>query len=339
MKVKKLFALALSAVMVLGLAACGDSAANTSTTDTGAATADAGTVTDKTQALSVCLASEPATLDPALNSSVDGATLCLHLFSGLAKWEEDASGNLVIVPDCATELPEGVPNADGTVTYTYTLKDGLKWSDGQDVKAGDFVFAWNLAAGTDLAADYGYMFELVKGYDEIWQSKETGEKDADGNDVNHNGTATFTVNQGTISPRQLRVTGATDASKTYDGTTSTDNASLPDGVTQAYTFTNLGSRLAFSGTIGEASVVKLRFATSSGSAVTVRMHLDGQVTSRCALCLEPVTQEISCDADALFRPGAQEGDDDYPLEGNQVELMPYAREALLLELPMWNSVA
>ena len=183
MKVKKLFALALSAVMVLGLAACGDSAANTSTSDSGAATADAGTVTDKTQALNVCLASEPATLDPALNSSVDGATLCLHLFSGLAKWEEDASGNLVIVPDCATELPEGVPNADGTVTYTYTLKDGLKWSDGQDVKAGDFVFAWNRAAGTDLAADYGYMFELVKGYDEIWESKETGEKDADGNPI------------------------------------------------------------------------------------------------------------------------------------------------------------
>ena len=129
MKVKKLFALALSAVMVLGLAACGDSAANTSTTDTGAATADAGTVTDKTQALNVCLASEPATLDPALNSSVDGATLCLHLFSGLAKWEEDASGNLVIVPDCATELPEGVPNADGTVTYTYTLKDGTSASN------------------------------------------------------------------------------------------------------------------------------------------------------------------------------------------------------------------
>ena len=184
MKMKKLFALALSAVMVLGLAACGDSAANTSANDTGAAaTADAGTVTDKTQTLSVCLASEPATLDPALNSSVDGATLCLHLFSGLAKWEEDASGNLVIVPDCATELPEGVPNADGTVTYTYTLKDGLKWSDGQDVKAGDFVFAWNRAAGTDLAADYGYMFELVKGYDEIWESKETGEKDADGNPI------------------------------------------------------------------------------------------------------------------------------------------------------------
>lgn len=72
----------------------------------------------------------------------------------------------------------------------------------------------------------------------------------------------------------------------------------------------------------------------SGSAVTVRAHIEGKVTSRCAKCLEPVTQDISCQADALFTPGAREGEDEYPLEGYQVDLMPYAREALLLELPM-----
>ena len=65
--------------------------------------------------ISVCIASEPDTIDPALNSAVDGATLTAHLFSGLAKWDQDASGNLVIVADAATSLPEGVENADGTV--------------------------------------------------------------------------------------------------------------------------------------------------------------------------------------------------------------------------------
>ena len=65
------------------------------------------------------------TLDPALNSAVDGATLISHMFSGLAKWEKDDSGALEIVPDCAEELPDGVENADGTVTYTYKLRDGL----------------------------------------------------------------------------------------------------------------------------------------------------------------------------------------------------------------------
>ena len=114
--------------------------------------------------LDVCLASEPQTLDPALNSAVDGATMLAHLFSGLAKWSQDETGKLVVVADCATALPEGVANADGTVTYTYTLKDGLKWSNGEALTAADFEYAWKRAASAELGADYGYMFEVVKGY-------------------------------------------------------------------------------------------------------------------------------------------------------------------------------
>ena len=122
------------------------------------------TVNGSDETISVCLSSEPDTIDPALNSAVDGATLVSHLFAGLAKWGTDEAGNLTIVADCAADLPEGVANDDGTVTYTYTLKDGLKWSDGQDLTAGDFVFAWKRAASEELGADYGYMFEVIKGY-------------------------------------------------------------------------------------------------------------------------------------------------------------------------------
>ena len=122
------------------------------------------TVAGKTDNISVCLASEPDTIDPALNSAVDGATMVSHLFAGLAKWDQDADGKLVIKADCATELPEGVANEDGTVTYTYKLRDGLKWSDGQPLTAKDFEFAWKRAASAELGADYGYMFEQVKGY-------------------------------------------------------------------------------------------------------------------------------------------------------------------------------
>ena len=114
--------------------------------------------------ISVCLSSEPDTLDPALNSAVDGATMIAHLFAGLANWAQDEKGALVIVPECATELPAPVANEDGTVTYTYTLKDGLTWSDGKALTAGDFEFAWKRAASEALGADYGYMFEVVKGY-------------------------------------------------------------------------------------------------------------------------------------------------------------------------------
>ena len=121
-------------------------------------------VDGSTDSISVCIASEPDVLDPALNSAVDGATLDSHLFAGLAKWDQDEDGNLVIVADCATELPEGVENADGTVTYTYTLREGMKWSDGEPVTAKDFAFAWKRAASEELGADYGYMLEVIKGY-------------------------------------------------------------------------------------------------------------------------------------------------------------------------------
>ena len=122
------------------------------------------TVNGSGDTISVCLSSEPDTIDPALNSAVDGATLVSHLFAGLAKWSMDSVGNLVIAPDCAVDLPEGVVNEDGTVTYLYTLKEGLKWSDGQPLTAKDFEFAWKRAASAELGADYGYMFEVIKGY-------------------------------------------------------------------------------------------------------------------------------------------------------------------------------
>ncbi len=141
------------------------------------------TVDGKGDSLPVCLASEPDTIDPALNSAVDGATMLCHLFSGLAKWQQNEDGTLSVVADCVTELPEGKVNDDGTVTYTYTLKDGLKWSDGKPLTAADFEFAWNRAASFDLAADYGYMFEVVKGYAEIWETKDGPEKDEDGNPI------------------------------------------------------------------------------------------------------------------------------------------------------------
>lgn len=128
------------------------------------------TIDGGAQSITVCLASEPQSIDPALNSAVDGATMLAHLFSGIAKWEQDESGKLVVVADSATELPDGTVNDDGTVTYVYQLKENT-WSNGESVKASDFEYSWKRAASAELGADYEYMFSAVKGY---------GEKDVDG---------------------------------------------------------------------------------------------------------------------------------------------------------------
>ena len=170
---KKLLALLLAVAMVLSLVAC----TKTPTTEpTAKPAAGEPAAAMGPSSIAVCLASEPDTIDPALNSAVDGATLVAHLFSGLAKWDQDENGALVIAPDAAKELVEGVVNEDGTVTYTYTLRDGLKWSDGKDVTAADFEYAWKRAASTALGADYGYMFEVVKGYPDELAVKALDEK-------------------------------------------------------------------------------------------------------------------------------------------------------------------
>ena len=104
--------------------------------------------------LKVNLASEPAKVDPALNSSVDGACLDVNLFAGLYTY--DAEGNLQ--PDLADPANPYEVSDDGLV-YTFHLLDGLKWSDGTPVTAKDFEYAWKRCADPKTAADYAYMFD------------------------------------------------------------------------------------------------------------------------------------------------------------------------------------
>ncbi len=125
---------------------------------------DKTTVGGKGDSISVTYGSEPDTLDPALNSAVDGATTLVHTFEGLARWANNGDGTYSIEPACAEEMVEGVTNDDGTVTYTYTLRDGLNWSDGKPLTAKDFEFAWKRAASEELGADYGEMYSVVVGY-------------------------------------------------------------------------------------------------------------------------------------------------------------------------------
>ncbi len=118
------------------------------------------TLANGSDTVRINLASEPDYLDPALNSSVDGACLAVNSFAGLYTY--DAEGNTV--PDLATGYTVSEPAEDGSVTFTVTLKDGLKWSDGSALTAADFEYSWKRAAAEKTASDYGYMFSTFVGY-------------------------------------------------------------------------------------------------------------------------------------------------------------------------------
>ncbi|MDR0839346.1 MAG: peptide ABC transporter substrate-binding protein, partial [Oscillospiraceae bacterium] len=83
-----------------------------------------------------------------------------HVFEGLYKWEDDGTGNAIIVPGQA-ESYDKVENADGTITYTFHLRPGIKWSDGKDVTAGDFEYSLRRLANPDTAADYNYLIDGI----------------------------------------------------------------------------------------------------------------------------------------------------------------------------------
>lgn len=112
----------------------------------------------KVDTLNVYVGSDPDTIDPALNSSVDGATMVIHGFEGLMTL--DKKGTPVVGQAKSYEVSE-----DGKV-YTFHLRDNLKWSDGTPLKASEFVYSWNRAISPDTAADYEYMFDVIAGYEE-----------------------------------------------------------------------------------------------------------------------------------------------------------------------------
>ncbi len=144
---KKVLSLTLASAMVLSLAACGGKTAAPETTaapDAATTAADETTAAETKEAsgtfdIAVCLASEPQSIDPALNSAVDGGIMINHFFEGLAKRVDDGNGNAILAPGQA-ESWEKKPNDDGTVTYTFKMRDGIKWSDGKPVTDGDFVY-------------------------------------------------------------------------------------------------------------------------------------------------------------------------------------------------------
>ncbi len=125
--------------------------------------------------LNVCLASTPDHVDPALNSAVDGASYAVHLFGGLVRYVPSSDGKtLELAPDLAKALPKPVTEGSMT-TYTFELRDGIKFSDGTDIEPSDFVKSWNRAASYTpengptgaLDADYNYMFEVIDGYNSL----------------------------------------------------------------------------------------------------------------------------------------------------------------------------
>lgn len=123
--------------------------------------------------------SEPGTLDPALSQGTHESYLLNHLFTGLLRYDKE--GNLA--PGMAKDMP--TVSEDG-LTYTFTLKDDVKWSNGEPVTAKDFEFSWLRVLDPETASLYAFQLYYVKGgeaYNTVERPGVYYVKDADGNDT------------------------------------------------------------------------------------------------------------------------------------------------------------
>ena len=162
---KKFLALILCLTVVFAFTACGGGGGDSSS-------ADADFVA------TACIASEPETIDPGLISSVDGSTYVNHMFENLMKYvptdeKADESGNVMMTEVDLGQAASYDVSDDGLV-YTFKIRDDAKWSDGEPVKAQDWVYSWQRLVNPDTASDYGYFLDgVVVNAAEI----QAGEKD------------------------------------------------------------------------------------------------------------------------------------------------------------------
>jgi len=92
----------------------------------------------------------PITLDPAIAADFSSYTYVVHIFSGLVRLDHE----LRTVPDIAESWEK---SPDGR-TYTFYLRQGVRFHSGREVKAADFKYSWERAChpdtGSGTAATY-----------------------------------------------------------------------------------------------------------------------------------------------------------------------------------------
>lgn len=120
---------------------------------------------------SACLGQAPLSLDPAESSDATTDSILLHLYENLMKLDADAQGNIALTCGMAKEYDKTL-NEDGSVTYSFSLRESTHWTDGTGIRADDFVFAWQRLADPDNGFANRTLLDMVEGYDAV---QETGD--------------------------------------------------------------------------------------------------------------------------------------------------------------------
>jgi len=113
-----------------------------------------------------CLNAEPVSLDPAQLQESEGIAVGKSLYDGLMDNDPET---MELVPAMAESYET---NEDATV-FTFTLKEGVKFQNGRECTAEDFVYSWNRVCDPATASEVSYHLAPILGYDEFQAGEAT----------------------------------------------------------------------------------------------------------------------------------------------------------------------
>lgn len=122
------------------------------------------------------IGNDPEQMDPNLNSYSRASKVLQNLFKGLYALSEDGQ-------TYEPAMAEDCDISDDGLTYTFTLRDGLKWSDGSDLTAYDFEYSWlrvlNPESGSKTVSDLWILKNGEAYYNGECSADEVGVKATD----------------------------------------------------------------------------------------------------------------------------------------------------------------
>lgn len=154
--------IAILVVALLFLAACGGSEAVEGEGlegDGGDATAAAGDGEATGGTVVAALSAAPDQLDPHLTTASPSFTINENVYETLVQTTPDFQ----FEPELATEWQ----TSDDQLTWTFTLRDGVTFHDGDDLTAADVVYSLNRVMDPDSGAANAFRLEAVESVEEV----------------------------------------------------------------------------------------------------------------------------------------------------------------------------
>ncbi|MFS0689475.1 peptide ABC transporter substrate-binding protein [Sporosarcina sp. 179-K 8C2 HS] len=187
---KKWLTFLMVAMLALVLAACTankdagkdkEKPADTTSTDKGKEEGKTEEAASKEKILLMNNGEEPTSFDPSIGFNAVSWSALNNIMEGLTRLDKDHKA--------VEATAEKIDISEDGLTYTFTIRDGAKWSNGDPVVAGDFVFAWKHMLNPETASPAAFLAYFIEGA----EAYNNGEGSADDIAIEAQDEKTFVV--------------------------------------------------------------------------------------------------------------------------------------------------